>query len=480
MYYFNTNNCIVLIQSYEENWKSLGLTTYLIIPLQQQKYDKSMKGLTHILFCLSFVTANAQRPWTANQCMQYAVTHNHEVRLQHITLDNYQTEKLRQTAAFLPTAETNIGGQYNFGRAIDPETNTYTNVSTFYNSYNISVSIPIFDGFQRYNNLRAAKADVLMGKSQLLALKDATAQKVLQTYLQLLYYKGCIDIAIQKRAESEMLLKQTQLMVEVGQKGEGDVAQIQATFAADDYEVTHQQGLYDQTLLTMKQQMNYPINEPLEITAYDETPQDAVFVNQSEILAEAKRNNPDIKQAKYGLKSAQYAYRSSKGALFPTLSIGVGASTTYYKQQNLPHTSSFGKQFRNNAGEFVYATLSIPLFNRLNTLTNMRRQRNNVKRAEEELAYRNNELQRLIQETIVDQESSRKETKKMQAKVEADSIAAQLTIHKYKEGLATSIDVQTQSVTLLQSKAQLLQCQLTYIYKTRILNFYKGAPLWTE
>ena len=71
-----------------------------------------MKGLTHILFCLSFVTANAQRPWTANQCMQYAVTHNHEVRLQHITLDNYQTEKIRQTAAFLPTAETNIGEQY--------------------------------------------------------------------------------------------------------------------------------------------------------------------------------------------------------------------------------------------------------------------------------------------------------------------------------------------------------------------------------
>ena len=150
-----------------------------------------MKGLTHILFCLSFVTANAQRPWTANQCMQYAVTHNHEVRLQHITIDNYQTEKLRQTAAFLPTAETNIGGQYNFGRAIDPETNTYTNVSTFYNSYNISASIPVFDGFQRYNNLRAAKADVLMGKSQLLALKDATAQR---------FYKPIYNYSITKVA----------------------------------------------------------------------------------------------------------------------------------------------------------------------------------------------------------------------------------------------------------------------------------------
>lgn len=71
-----------------------------------------MKGLTHILFCLSFVTANAQRPWTANQCMQYAVTHNHEVRLQHITLDNYQTEKYDKQPPFFrlpkPTSVDNI------------------------------------------------------------------------------------------------------------------------------------------------------------------------------------------------------------------------------------------------------------------------------------------------------------------------------------------------------------------------------------
>ena len=136
--------------------------------------------------------------------------------------------------------------------------------------------------------------------------------------------------------------------------------------------------------------------------------------------------------------------------------------------------------FRNNAGQYVSASLSIPIFNRLNTLTNIRRQRNNIKRAEEELEYRTDELQRLIQEAITDQENSRKETEKMTAKVESDSIASRLTIRKYEEGLASSIDVQTQTVSLLQSKAQLLQCQLTYLYKTRMLNHYTGKPLWTE
>ena len=439
-----------------------------------------MKRFAYILSFSICLTAQAQKLWTVDECMQYAVMHNHEVRLQGIGLDDYKAEKVRAIGSFLPAAEGNIGGQYNFGRAIDPETNTYTNVSTFYNSYGLSVGIPVFDGFQRYNNLRAAKANVLMGKSQLMAQKDATAQKVLETYTLSLYYKGCIEFATQKRAESEMLLRQTKVMAEVGQKGETDVAQMQATYAADDYEVTHQQGLYDNAILTLKQLMNYPINDTLEITDCKEESLEVTCADGSDIYEQARLFHPVIKHAEYNLQSAKFAYRSSQGALFPSISLGAGVSTTYYKQLNVPLSTSFSEQFRYNAGQYLYASLSIPIFNRLNTLTNIRRQRNNVRRAEEELEYRSNELQRLIQEAVTDQENSRKETMKMTAKVESDSIASRLTIRKYEEGLASSIDVQTQTVTLLQSKAQLLQCQLTYLYKTRMLNYYKGTPLWTE
>ena len=109
----------------------------------------------------------------------------------------------------------------------------------------------------------------------------------------------------------------------------------------------------------------------------------------------------------------------------------------------------------------------------MNTISNIRRQRNNVKRARENLDNERRELHRLIQETAIDQQNSWMETQKMQQKVEADSLAAQLTIRKYQEGISSSIDVQTATVTLLQSKAHLLQCQLNYIYKTRILKYYQ-------
>ena len=86
----------------------------------------------------------------------------------------------------------------------------------------------------------------------------------------------------------------------------------------------------------------------------------------------------------------------------------------------------------------------------------------------------------MIQETVTDLQNSRKETEKMRLKVTSDSIATRLTVRKYEEGLASSVDVQTQSVTLLQSRAQLLQCRLNCMYKTRMMNYYQGKPLWTE
>ena len=435
------------------------------------------------MFTLLILSMNLQaqeKAWTVDDCIQYAITHNHEVRLQQIQLDDYRTDKQRAVGAFLPAVEASVGGQFNFGRAIDPETNTYTNVNTFNNSYGVQASIPLFDGLQRYNDLRAAKANLLMGRQGLAAQKDKIAQHVLKAYIDAIYYQTALTFAKEKREESMMLLHQTQVMVEVGTKGEADIAQMEATYASDDYEVTRQEGLLSQALLMLKHEMNYPAEEELEIKNEElrmknENDSSSLQSNSpsSFFILHSSLTLPSIQQAEYQLQSAQYAYRSSKGALFPSIHLGVGVSTNYFRQMGANNGMAFRDQFRNNVGEYLYASLSIPLFNRMNTISNIRRQRNNVKRARENLDNERRELHRLIQETAIDQQNSWMETQKMQQKVEADSLAAQLTIRKYQEGISSSIDVQTATVTLLQSKAHLLQCQLNYIYKTRILKYYQ-------
>ena len=444
-----------------------------------------MRKTIGFVIMLSVAYAGWGQPsWTVEQCMRYAVKHNHEVTQQRLTVEDYRNERTQAVGAFLPALHASVGSQYNFGRAIDPETNTYTNVNTFYNGYSVSASIPLFDGFQRVSEWRLAKANLLMGRQGLRAKQDEVALAVFQAYIDLLYYQGTVEMARQKRAESAQLLHQTRTMAEVGTKSEADVAQMEATHAADDYEVTRQEGLLAQALLALKRQMNYPAEETLAVEPMADSgaePMEDAFENDAAAIVEvAQVINPKLLEAEQSLSAAKQSLRVAKGGLYPTISLGVGISTSYYKTIGNENTKPFGDQFRNNVGEYLSATLSIPLFNRLTTLTKIRKQRNAVRKAEDNLAYQRSELERLIAEALIDRENSRMESRKMAKKVEADRLAAQLTIRQYEEGLATSIDVQTATVTLLQSQAQQLQSRLTFLYKDKLVNYYKGEALWTE
>ena len=441
---------------------------------------KRKQRLLFITWTLLATAVPAQRMWTADQCMQYAVDHSRNVRAGRLTLADYEAERMRAAGGFLPSVGASVGGQVNFGRAIDPETNTYTTVSTLYNSYGLSASIPVFDGLQRYNELHAARASVLMGRQGVLAQKEQVAQQVLKQYVDAVYQMGALRLARQKREESMALLVQSRAMAEVGLRSEADTAQMRATYASDDCEVTRQESLLSNALLALKTLMNYPVDEPLQLDTAAVPTSPLTVCRVGELYAQACGWNPSVLMAGYSLKVARLGLRSARGAFFPSLSVGAGISTSYYRQVGARGTTGFGGQFRNNRGEHVYATLSIPVFNRLGLLANLRRQRNNVARAQETLGQRQDDLRVLIEQTTSDQRNSCKELQKTAARVEADSVASRLTRQKYEEGLASAIEVQTAAVTLLQSRAQLLQSRLQNYYLTRILNYYKGMPLWTE
>ena len=276
------------------------------------------------------------------------------------------------------------------------------------------------------------------------------------------------------------LLLQSRAMGEVGLRSEADTAQMRAAYVADDCEVTRQESLLSNTLLKLKSLMHFPLEEPLLLdTTVADTPP-LTLCQPRDLFARACQWNPSVLMAGYNLQAACHSLRSARGAFFPSLSLGAGISTSYYRQLDAPGAWGFGTQFRNNRGAHVSATLAIPIFNRLNRGANLRRQQHHVERARETLGQRHDDLRLLIEQTVSDLHDSGRELLKAGARVEADSTAAHLTRKKYEEGLASAIDVQTAAVTLLQSRALLLQSRLQNYYLTRILNYYKGMPLWTE
>ena len=439
---------------------------------------KRLISLSFVIYHLSLSPAGAQE-WTVQQCMQYAVEHNHEVKRAELELDNYKASRTGAIGRFLPEVDAGIGAQYNFGRAIDPETNGYTEVSTFYNGYSVGASLPVFDGFSRLHALRAAKAGVLMGHASLRQQQDQTALHVLQAFANVAYYEGLVRMAEEKVEESRLLLRQTRVLEEVGRKSAADVALVESQQAEADYELTRQQSLLASALLELKKEMALPAGEELRVESLEF---DTALQSNADPMAVANSTlctqHSQLEISRFQMLASKHEWRQARASLFPSLSLSAGLNTTYYHTLHSDAGQSFSRQFKNNMGEYVGATLSIPLFNRLQTLTSIRRAKNNYRIACENYAQKQLELENLAREAWQDWQGYLKQTVQMTHKVEADSLAYQLTRRQFEEGLSTAIDLHATSSQLLNSRAALLQCRLMAMVKECLLRYYRGEKVW--
>ncbi len=439
------------------------------------------KFVIALSIALAAASASGRNPWTMEECMAYAAEHSADVEQARWNLASASADKDEALAAFFPSVSAQVGGQFNWGRNIDPETNTYNNVTTFNNGYGVYASLTLFDGGQTFNRYKQARVERKRSSSSVDMQRDDRAIATMMAYVDAVYYRGSVKIAEDKLAQSKGVLTLTQRQEELGIKGLPDVAEAKATVAGDEYNLVNHQNLYTQAMLRLRSHMNLPYEEQLEL--------DSVAISDINALAGGDdaevvytmslMSNPVAREAELGVKASEYAYKASKGLLFPTIGINAGISTSYYKTITGGSAApNFGEQFRNNRGEYVSATISIPLFSNLGRISSVRRARYAKNKA---VSRRDEQLRKLHDDVIsavTDRDGYAMEVMSLNTKVEADREAYELNSRKYEEGLITLIDRQLSANTYFSSRLSLLQKQMLYILKNKLVDYYKGNCLW--
>ena len=90
------------------------------------------------------------------------------------------------------------------------------------------------------------------------------------------------------------------------------------------------------------------------------------------------------------------------------------------------------------------------------------------------------QLRTAVEQAVADRDGFEKEAVQMARKVAADSMAYRVTLRKYEEGLSSAIDLQTAANTLIEARANLLQKQLSYEIKRRLVAYYNQGELICE
>ncbi len=420
------------------------------------------RTISTFILTLACAAATAQTSWSLDSCISYAVSHANTVRRNRIDLEQRRYDARTAALDFLPTVSGQVSGQYSWGRNVDPETNTYKTITTFNNYYSLGASVSLFDGEQTINAFRRAKNMRAYAATALQKAADDKALSVMTKFVDAIYNQKSVALAERKLADSRALLLKTQRLFELGEKSRPDVAQMESQVAEDDYNLLHQQNQARLALMALKSEMNYPVADTLCLS--DEAP--------AATWEAAGRGQLRVTLDEQKVKDLRYAWLAAKGNLLPSLTLGGGVQTNYYRNlsQGSGMADGFGTQMRNNRGEYVYLSLSVPLFAPSRWRT-ARKAKSEWRAAQLDLDDTRRKLSDDRAQAVADLQGYCREVEQMERKVAADSLAYHLSSRKYEEGMLSTFDLHTAAQTLLQSRIRLLQSQLLLIVKRRLVEY---------
>ena len=432
---------------------------------------------------LTSVKAQDTTTMDLKACMRYAVEHSTKMRIAQA--DNRDAQIDRRDAilaAFTPTIEGGTYAYSNFGRSIDPETNTYIRTTSFHNGYSLSAGINLFNGFQAVNNLKITKTAQLMGLTKEQQTEDQICLATMEAYCNVLYYTEMQKALLAQVATAEKAVQLATRQEQLGQKSHADVVQMQSDLAERQYQLTTCRNNLNNAIITLKDVMFWPIEKPLKIDeSFSRLPQcDSPTTgteNISQMVEFAKTNMPAVVLAEGTMKNARLALKTARWQLLPRLSLYGGWSSSYFTYPGMEGyvPTPYFVQLKNNGGEYVQLSLSIPIFDRLSKHSNIAKRKNAYDRAQADYEQTLQTVEAEVRRAIADRDGSADALRQADTRAELQKEAYALNTKRFEQGLISSIEYQTASNNYLNALAEQLNAWLQYFIKNSVVNYYGGT-----
>ena len=421
-------------------------------------------------------------------CMEYALDASTKMRISEADRDDEQAAR-RQAIfeAFTPSVSASTYASNSYGRNIDPETNIYNTVTSFYNGYSLSGSIVLFDGFRAVNNLKVANTAMKMGLSAEQRTRDEICLATMEAFYNVLYYTELEKVLREQVETAEQSLLKAAREEELGQKGHAEVVQIESDLAKRRYDLINTSNMRSDAMITLKDVMFYPVDEALELEVPSDAemfPADAAAapsapaVQARELARRAVETLPQAVEARLSLENASTELRAARWAYSPTLSLSAGWSSSYYDYPGMADYTAlpFAEQLSVNGGEYIQLSLSIPIFDRLSRRSNISRKKNAYARAGAQYDQTMKDIENEVYRAVSDRDGA------MAAYLQAERLSAaqqeayRLDTRRFEQGLISSIEYRTSSESYLNAQAERLGAKFKYMIKDSVVRYYGGTP----
>ncbi|HAN17533.1 MAG TPA: hypothetical protein DCQ24_02565 [Bacteroidales bacterium] len=472
---------------------------------------KSLKFVLSFLVVISMsLPSNAQKEWTLEECINYAISNNIQVKRQELSAYSAEKNHLQSKMEILPNLNANGQHYLNSGKAINYETYTYVNEAFQGGSISLSSEVNLFNGLQTFNTIRKSKLDLMAQLESVDKVKNDITLNVATAYLQILLNKELRDNAKKQLDITLEQIEKTKRLVEIGNAAKGDLLQIEAQAAGELAALTDTENNLKVAYLNLSQLLNLESSENFEILFPEnlEINLAGYFSGVDSIYGTAIEFLPEIKGAEYSLKSSERSLAISHGRISPTISLGYQYSSRYNELSNRIESSSVGlsdyatgqtqsgedtysyiptynysssypymDQISDNASHFVYVALRIPIFNNWQTMNSVSQSKIMLQDSKLSLDLQKQNLYKSIQQARVQAIAALERYKANSQAVEAMEEAFRYTEQKFQVGLVDILEYKTAKNNLNKTKSDALQAKFEYIFRSKILDFYKGEQI---
>jgi outer membrane protein len=440
------------------------------------------KALVCIIACLIVFGGDSiaqQKVWSLEECIKYAIDHNIQIKQQTIQTKVQKNTLDQAKLSLLPTINGQVSHDYSFGRALDQNTYTFYNQTVLQDYFYLGGRTDVFTGLQNLNTIQMNKYELLAGEQDLQRIRDNVSLSVALAYLQILLNKELVSANENQLNTTLQQIEKTRKLVDAGSVARGNLLQIEAQAAQEELSLITMKNQLETSYLNLTQllELESPAGFEIIVPEINVELNSVVTGNIDEIYNLAAQSRPEIKSSELKLTASEYALKIARGARSPSISLSHTFGTRYSYIKDMPGMQPFEDQLKNNKNYGLGLSLSLPLLNGWQVNKNISNSRLAVESSQYTLEGSKKELYKDIQQSYTDAVAALKKYNASSKAVNSSEESFRYTEQKFNVGMITPVDYNVAKNQLLNAQSEMSQAKYEFIFKTKVLDFYKGLPL---
>lgn len=484
-----------------------------------------MTRILSLSLCILFTYCCSAQPaaekWDLQRSVEYALKNNISVRQADLQARFSELTLIQDKAARIPSLNFNGSVGYRLGRSENPTTGVLEDNNFLNLGMQLQSQVTLFNWFNLKHTIEASRLSWEGDKEQVKKAQNDIALNVAVAYLQILLSHEQVNLVKVQIAQSKAQLDMTRKRVDAGTLPELNAAELEAQLARDSSALVTAEAVVQQNILQMKALLNLDASIPFDVVvpAVGIIPIEPIADLQPEaVYASALANLPQQKVNQLRLQSAQKVVAAAKANMYPTISAFGSLSSNaisfrrpIYEQVVTGYSSSSGlranagggtfypveipqvvdgsnivgyfkpgsisEQFNNNFGQSIGVALSVPIFNGRSARTTWDRAKLQVKQWELTYEQDNMTLKQDIYKAYTDATAALQKFNANKKTVETSQKAYDFAQKRYNVALLSTLELVTSQNNLLRAKIDLLYAEYDFVFKMKLLEFYKGKGL---